>query len=72
MDVFYLTAYVDVLVADLLLVLRASVLCAAAFLSPNQIVLLDEPTEGMDVIHRNKLWKSILVIQIKQINYSLF
>lgn len=60
MEVFYLTAYAHELVPDLSLVGKANVLCATAFLSPNQIVLLDEPTEGMDVINRNKLWKSIL------------
>lgn len=58
---FNLTAYANRLVADLFLGLRATVLCATAFLSPNRIVLLDEPTEGMDVITRNRLWKSILV-----------
>lgn len=60
MEVFYLTRYANELVPDLSLAGKANVLCATAFLSPNQIVLLDEPTEGMDVINRNKLWKSIL------------
>lgn len=59
--IFNLTNYANRLVADLLRGLRATVLCATAFLSPNRIVLLDEPTEGMDVITRNRLWKSILV-----------
>lgn len=62
MKVFYLTTYANKLVPDLLLVLRARVLCATAFLSPNRIVLLDEPTEGLDENNRSKLCKSILVI----------
>lgn len=65
MEVFKLSAYANVLVGDLLLLLKSRLFVATAFLSPNRIILLDEPTEGLDVINRNKLWKSILVNFLK-------
>lgn len=61
MQIFRLDHYKNELVAELLEIKKARVLCATAFLSPNKVVLLDEPTEAMDINNRNKLWNAIRV-----------